>query len=233
MALGTAGSPWVGGTGGPQQLLRAQLCPAVGQSQNQPKAGGQGTAKVWSQESSSPAPDPFLSHPEAAQQCWPFLPVHCRAQGSISSTPGSGGPGKGWWHRQHRGGGELRQQNTSRDKSTGKRCCQGPGVSPADLSLQHRWEFMNPKTSRGSEMSDLYCTDKWVTSAHPLLRGANGLPRLQVATCPKVTWWLWKEGDEAFPTEGWTWSGFPSLVPPGSVGEEPSTHRAHTRNQGM
>lgn len=80
------------------------------------------------------------------------------------------------------------------------------------------------KNIPGAEMSDLYCRDKRVTSASPLLRGANGLPRLQVATCPKVTRWLWKEGDEAFPTGGWSWSGFPSLLPPGSVGEEPSTH---------
>lgn len=83
------------------------------------------------------------------------------------------------------------------------------GVSPADPSLQQCWEFMNPKTSWGEEISDLYCRDKWVPSASP---GANGLPRLQVATCPKVTWWLWKEGEKAFPTDGWAWSGFPSLA---------------------
>lgn len=50
------------------------------------------------------------------------------------------------------------------------------------------------------------------TNASPLLPGANGLPTLQVATCPKGSWWLCREGDEDFPTQG---CGFPRLVPAG------------------
>lgn len=154
MALGTAGSLWVGGMG-------AQLCPALGQSQNlgDPAQGwgtGVGTVKVWSQESCQPhsgaIPVPSrgcsavlalpaqlcrLRAPSAPSQEQRGQCCHNRAQARAGGTD------------RARGGGDPRQQNTSRDKNPGKRCCQVLGVSLADPSLQQCWEFMNPQTSRG------------------------------------------------------------------------------------
>lgn len=222
--LGNSGVTLGGWHGGPHPPCGLSCAPQWGPAQSW------GTAQVWSQESCQPHSGPVcvpsrgcsavLALPAGLQQLHPRISqAQARAGGTHSM--------ESW-----RWGGTEAAKHFQGQKSS-KRIPKCWEVSPADLSLQQCWEFMNPKTSWGEEISDLYCRDKWAPSASPLLPGANGLLRLQVATCAKVTWWLWKGGDEAFPTEGWAWSGFPSLVPPGSVGEEPSTHRAHTRSQGM
>lgn len=106
---------------------------------------------------------------------------------------------------------------------------------------------MNPKTSWRSEISDLYCRDKWVTSATTSAPGlspvaphrSKWVSQIALAPCPPggcstQKRRLWKMGKEPVPTEGWTRAFALSLIPLGSVGElRRAQHRAHTQPPGV
>lgn len=236
VALRTAGSPWVGGRGGPHQPLWAQLCPAVGPCPELGDSCGDRQPKSGVRKAASPTLDPFLSHAEAAQQCWPFLPILCRLRAPAAPKT----PSQDQSRAQARAGGTQSVESWrgteapkhSQGQKSRQKDPQVLGVSPADLSLQQRWEFMNPKPSRGVE-SQLFIAETNGARVPALCsQGQMGSPHCRWPLVQKGTGWLCKEGDEAFPTESWVCSGFPSLVPAGRVGEEPSTHPAHTRDQG-